>query len=78
MSPHELSLAIQAAKKLPKPKQISPPRAGRTLPKGVYPGYKGQFIAKAGAKHIGTFPTVEAAVEGIKNHKRDNAANLQR
>lgn len=61
MNATELSLAIEAAKKLPKPARrvavhskglpglvltLTPRKDGSLLPKGVYRGHKGQFVVR--------------------------------
>jgi hypothetical protein len=69
---HELNIAIAQATRLPKPQAATPKtvrRNGEVLPKGVYRGYKGQFIAmvreNGRTKYLGTFRKVETAEAAV-------------
>lgn len=96
MSPNELSIAIAAAKRLPKPAtrqsvtvarqdaapltlELTPRKDGSLLPKGVYRGYKGQFVVrlrrgKWNTRYVGTFLSMEKAVQAIEALQHPTAA----
>lgn len=75
MKLHELDLAIAQASRLPRAVAPAVPatvrRNGEVLPKGVYRGYKGQFVVMIrhdGRTHyLGTFVKVSSAVDAITN-----------
>jgi len=72
MTSRELNLAIAVASKLPRPAQRVPQTKRRNreaLPRNVYRGYKGRFVAivwdGTRNRYLGTFPTVGAAEEAV-------------
>jgi hypothetical protein len=69
---HELNIAIAQAAKLPKPKAQIPQtvrRNGEKLPKGIYRGYQGRFVAMPSLngrpKYLGTFAKISSAEAAI-------------
>ena len=68
----ELNIAIAQAAKLPRPKAQIPQtvrRNGEKLPKGIYRGYQGRFVAMPShngrPKYLGSFGKLESAEDAI-------------